>query len=250
MPGETEYQPNPVWELANCSGISKPKPIANHTCVVYEQQEKVFLYGGITKETKEGGGSNGEMYSLELNKYQWQLIKAKPANGNRKNVPGARDEHTAVVHEDTMVIFGGFAGGEGGLSGGGQSSRRTNDLYKYHFKDNTWERIKARGGQAPCPRAGHSAVVRHDEENGDCMYIFGGKDATDHKLNDTWKFHFSTARWTYIDAEDPPFPRSGHSASIFKDYMILTGGILDVTKELNDLHVFDFKAEKWLCLFK
>ena len=167
---------NPAWQKANCTGISKPKPISNHTLVVYEPHEKVYLFGGITRETKEGGGSNGEMYSLELNKYQWQLIKAKPLNGNRKNVPGARDEHTAIVHEDSMVIFGGFAGGEGGLSGGISSSRRTNDIYKYHFKENTWERIKAKGGVLPPPRAGHTAVVRYDEENGDSMYIFGGKD--------------------------------------------------------------------------
>ena len=251
VPGETEYQINPVWERADCTGISRPKPVANHTCCVYEPQSKMYLYGGIVKETREGGGSIGEMYSLELNNHQWQLVKAKPANGNRKNVPGARDEHTAVVHEDTMYIFGGFTGGEGGLATkGGQTVKRSNDLYKYSFKENTWERIKARGHDAPCPRAGHSAVVRHNEQDGDCMYVFGGKDATDHKLNDLWKFNFSTRKWTHVFTDEAPTPRSGHAASIFKDFMIIHGGLLEVTKELNDLHVFDFKNEKWMCFFK
>lgn len=44
--------------------------------------------------------------------------------------------------------------------------------------------------------------------------------------------------------------RSGHSAQIYNDYMLIYGGIFEVTKELNDMHVFDFKNEKWLCLFE
>ena len=32
--------------------------------------------------------------------------------------------------------------------------------------------------------------------------------------------------------------------------MIIYGGIFEVTKELNDMHVFDLKNERWLCLFE
>lgn len=32
--------------------------------------------------------------------------------------------------------------------------------------------------------------------------------------------------------------------------MVIYGGIHFVTRELNDLHVFDMKKEKWLCLFE
>ena len=45
--------------------------------------------------------------------------------------------------------------------------------------------------------------------------------------------------------------RSGHSSSIFKDqYMIIYGGIFEVTKELNDMHIFDLQSDKWICLFE
>lgn len=30
------------------------------------------------------------------------------------------------------------------------------------------------------------------------MYIFGGKDDENNKLNDTWKFNFSTLEWTEV----------------------------------------------------
>jgi N-acetylneuraminic acid mutarotase len=49
-----------------------------------------------------------------------------------------------------MIVFGGFAFGQ-----------RTNDIFKYFFKSNTWEKIKNKGPKAPCPRAGHSAVICH-----------------------------------------------------------------------------------------
>lgn len=32
--------------------------------------------------------------------------------------------------------------------------------------------------------------------------------------------------------------------------MIIYGGIYEVTKELNDMHVFDLRQDKWVCLFQ
>jgi hypothetical protein len=32
--------------------------------------------------------------------------------------------------------------------------------------------------------------------------------------------------------------------------MIIYGGIYEVTKELNDMHIFDLKNEQWICLFE
>lgn len=44
------------------------------------------------------------------------------------------------------------------------------------------------------------------------MYIFGGKDDENKKLNDLWKFNFSIEQWTYIHSDDSPLERSGHAA--------------------------------------
>ena len=38
------------------------------------------------------------------------------------------------------------------------------------------------GVEAPCPRAGHSSVLYRDN-----LYVFGGKDNDNSKLNDLWK---------------------------------------------------------------
>jgi hypothetical protein len=44
--------------------------------------------------------------------------------------------------------------------------------------------------------------------------------------------------------------RSGHSACAYNDYMILFGGIHEVTKELDDMIAFSFKKNHWIILFK
>ena len=86
-----------------------------------------------------------------------------------------------------MVIFGGFAFGE-----------RTNDIYMFSFQNNKWSKINESTSTKPCPRAGHSAVVRNTKE-GDFMYIFGGKDDENNKLSDIWKFDFKKNCWTEIN---------------------------------------------------
>jgi hypothetical protein len=52
-----------------------------------------------------------------------------------------------------------------------------------------------------------------------------------------------------IEAENPPLPRSGHSAIIYKEMMVIFGGIHEVTKELDDMIVFDIKNKRWVIFF-
>lgn len=65
IPGETENAQNPSWVQAKCTGISKPKPMSNHTCVVFPEKSKMYLFGGVTA----GGKDNLDMYTLELSKF-------------------------------------------------------------------------------------------------------------------------------------------------------------------------------------
>jgi hypothetical protein len=45
-------------------------------------------------------------------------------------LPYPRDEHSAIVYEDSIIIFGGFSFG-----------KRTNDLFKYDIKNNEWVKL-------------------------------------------------------------------------------------------------------------
>ena len=84
------------------------------------------------------------------------------------------------------------------------------------------------------------------------MVIFGGRDFESNKLNDLWVFNFSTYQWEYIEISDDdvkPLRRSGHSACLYKDMMLIFGGIFEVTKELDDMLLFDFRNKRWILFF-
>ena len=120
IPGETEYSINPEWVEMACTG-TKPPPMSHHSSLVY--QTKMYMFGGSTRVSE-----NLNFYTLDLVKDQWQIIKPKALHGDPENFPKTRDEHSCILQENSMVIFGGFAFGE-----------RTNNIFRYRFIDNTWE---------------------------------------------------------------------------------------------------------------
>ena len=119
------------------------------------------------------------MYTLDLHSYKWEILQPVSNNGGdikqRGQIPEPRDEHTALIYEGAMIIYGGFVNGE-----------RTSDIYKYYFKENKWEFVQPLGDKVPPKRAGHSAVRYKDS-----MFVFGGKDEENNKLNDLWEFNLN-----------------------------------------------------------
>jgi len=115
-----------------------------------------------------------------------------------------------------MIIFGGFCNGE-----------RTNELIKYLFQENRWIKLNLPAGAIqPSKRSGHSACIYEN-----AMYVFGGKDDDNNKLNDIWKLDLATCAWSEIKPSDEfkPMERSGHSCDIYDNYMAIFGGIYEIT---------------------
>ncbi len=172
------------------------------------------------------------LWTLDLKVMRWD-----PVIPRGEEQPETRDDHTAVIYNNkTMVIFGGFV--EGG--------ERTNDIWLYHIPENRWEKVIPKGVAAPKPRAGHSASVI-----GSQMIIFGGRDEDNERLNDLWSFSFDQGTWTELPpkAGTPPCPRSGHSSSIYHCMLIIFGGIVEVTHELNDMHAYDLSTGEWFIFY-
>lgn len=79
------------------------------------------------------------------------------------------------------------------------------------------------------------------------MYTFGGQ-VENGKSNDLWIFDLDLKTWTKVTlnwSSFRPLPRSGHTICIEGEKLFLFGGIFELTKELNDLIVFDFKSAKF-----
>jgi hypothetical protein len=104
-----------------------------------------------------------------------------------------------------------------------------------------WKKVGANSKTAPCVRASHSSVHHNGK-----IYIFGGQDDDNNKLSDLWEFDLATEQWREIEvAGTVPSARSGHSANIYKGKMYIFGGILELTKELNEMLCYDFASGKF-----
>jgi hypothetical protein len=125
------------------------------------------------------------MYRLDCSKWLWEGFKVKASADGEEHVPLSLDEHTASITSDEkqIVTFGGFIDGE-----------RSNHVHIFDTVANTWTYVKPANPLAECPspRSGSSAVIYQDKE----LYVFGGKDDNDNKLNDFWMFDIVEKKWT------------------------------------------------------
>jgi len=99
-------------------------------------------------------------------------------------------------------------------------------------------------GACPCVRASSSSAIYQDK-----LYVFGGQDDDNNKLDDLWEFDTTAKSWKQIDLPENtyrPMPRSGHTAVVHGTKMYVFGGIFELTKELNDMCVFDFTSMTFL----
>lgn len=62
------------------------------------------------------------LWILDMKNLRWEYV-----NNAQGDIPISRDDHTSLVYENSMIVFGGFVEGE-----------RTNDIYRYHFRENLW----------------------------------------------------------------------------------------------------------------
>lgn len=87
------------WEEITQRGLEKPGKIAYHKLIRYET--KAYLIGGSNLEK-----DNERMFELDIITNEWKAIKT---HGGLKLSP--RDEHSANLWKDTIVVFGGNVNG-------------------------------------------------------------------------------------------------------------------------------------------
>jgi Galactose oxidase, central domain len=65
-------------------------------------------------------------------------------------------------------------------------------------------------------------------------------------MNDFWKFDLNSNSWQKLLQEgDIPQPRSGHTLSIKDDCIFMFGGLLEITKEVNDTYRYEIATSTW-----
>jgi len=200
------------WSLVKAN--SAPSPRYGHTGVVFG--DSMYIFGGYDKD----GFACNDIYefSFEINK--WTHVKPNGTILSKDTY-----HHSAVVHEGSMYVFGGY-------------KIENNNLMEFRFGNRTWSMVKVTG-TPPAPRWGHSALVF----NG-VMYIFGGRDAITN-FNDLYEFHFESQMWKGGRNEcGDVTPRFFSSVIADDEYMYIFGGKNIWNFSFNELYKYNL-ATKW-----
>jgi Kelch motif len=196
-----------------------PPAISRHTAVVAENN--MYVYGGTNTNVQYN-----TMYILDLEKMIWKKIESISDND-----PPKMDSHSCVVYKSLLIFFGGYVNGY-----------RSNRVTLFNYNTSAWD-YKAVSG--PCARSNHSATVFRTD-----MYVFGGFDEDHSTLNDFWTLNLKRWTWSNIPLRgDIPAARSGHCSLIYKDKLILFGGIKEIGHETNELFYCNLSNFEWVLIF-
>ena len=159
----------PRWVRPTLKG-DVPTGLSRHSAVVYDK--RLYVLGGESSSSQSRA-----FFYIDLGTFQAGKPRYSPSSGE---IPLEIDSHTAVVHatsankeEHFMLVFGGY-----------YKSKKSNVVFQYSFSRNVWTRLtesSEKPDQEPVPRTDHTAVMYNGS-----MYVFGGADDENNKLNDLW----------------------------------------------------------------
>ncbi|KAH8555087.1 hypothetical protein BGW37DRAFT_419527 [Umbelopsis sp. PMI_123] len=199
---------------------------------------KLYVYGGVTTDNL---GYFNDFWSLDLSQspYTW-------TNLTTAGLP-IRYSHTATALSNGQIVF---TGGVTITQSGGALVDMAS-VYVFDTVKNTWQVNTAKSnGQAPSPRADHSAILTADGK----VAVFGGDDN-----QPVWSRQYtaqvavldpSTWTWTTVTSFQgvEPSLRSFASAQLYQNqYMLVTFGSAGNIK-YNDINLFnlDLSNPQWL----
>lgn len=205
-----------TWILVEPTSGHVPSARSGSKAVVC--RDSIFFFGGYTK--KDGDYFN-DLFEFNIPRAYWSRIDVS-------NRPSVRTDHSCVVYEANLFIFGGFDG-----------RSRFQDLHQYSIDNREWSEIPP-ADNVPMGRFGHSAVVYHSE-----MFVFGGWNGHD-TLDDLYEFSMTTSQWYSVPGRgDVPPSRYRHSAVVYGCCMFIFGGVDKRQARFADLCEFNFDSRSW-----
>ena len=153
--------------------------------------------------------------------------------------PAPRYHHSAIVHNDSMFVFGGYTGDIYSNS----NLRNKNDLFEYKFTTSQWINWEDRiTGDLPPARSAHGAVVYDNR-----LWIFAGYDGHA-RLNDMWCIDLTSPhpQWEQVEQNgDNPPTCCNFPVAVVDDSMYVFSG-QSGAKITNNLYQFRFKEKRWV----
>ncbi|MDQ3019122.1 MAG: T9SS type A sorting domain-containing protein [Bacteroidota bacterium] len=196
----------------------------SNASAIYEQAgNRVIVFGG-----KTSSGNLNDVWSLNLNNYEWQNIT--PVSGQ---MPSPRFSQNAVYDSlmNRMIIWS------------GQGAELYNDVWAFNLSNNSWQELWQDGNVpgAPLKRYGTAAVF--DPVNRRLVNFAGF--TTSGRFEDTWYFQIDSMMWTDRTNSFHPELRCLHSAHItsHRTQMIIYGG--QHNGALGDIWSLNLNSFEW-----
>ncbi|BFZ07987.1 hypothetical protein BsWGS_11026 [Bradybaena similaris] len=219
----------PVSKIMRCVDLSarapKPSNRWGHTMSLVNSKLAVLIGGQGDKQL-----SRDSIWILDPEMRTWKC----PSVTTEGSKPEFRIGHSATYDPTMRCIY---------IFGGSKNAKWFHDVYMFDLDENKWTLVKA-SGKAPT-RAYHSTTLYRHE-----LWIFGGvfprpdpqPDGCD---NEVHIFSPVMENWYKpIVTGEKPQPRSGHSATLINDLLVIFGG-WDFPYCYNDLCILDLTTVDW-----
>ena len=150
---------NETWEVVNVTGQLPPPGYGQSLC---RYKNKLMLFGGTC-----GSYFYNHLFEFNIDTGVWTRLQATG------KAPKPRYKHQAVILGDSMYVLG-----------GGQYKPETGamDIYRLDLINLSWNQ-EYLGASSPQARIAHTCVV---DESNDQILIFGGRSASEAKLQDLY----------------------------------------------------------------
>jgi hypothetical protein len=215
------------WIVAAIKGEKKEPPARLcHTAIVYG--DSMYIQGGhiTVQDSQMFGAIKSDFWKFNLVTKRWDEIQ-------EPRFP-TRTEHSSVLWNKKMWMYGGFAG-----------NNFVSDVMCYDFETKSLTTIEAKG-QIPAPRSAHTAIAY-----GGKMWVFAGWNGNEQN-NDLYTFDFETYEWEkVVVAGSKPLPRCSHCAALCpgaKSFFVFGGCGGRLQNYFDDLWQFSFETMSWTCV--
>eukprot|EP01068_Selenidium_serpulae_P007590 Selendium_serpulae@DN4757_c0_g1_i1.p1 len=188
------YDPDTCKYSELCADGKVPCPRAGHTLIPLG--DTLVLHGGYTEEKDL---ADTWIYHVATNKWEELECVDTPQEG--------RFGHTAIIHEGSMYVYGGF------------HLKCIGNLCRLELRSSRWHYFDFSNSIEPKARDGHRAALHNGR-----MYIFSGYDGYSN-LDDLWFYDLSTGVWERVESTtNCPGGRYSYAAVQAGDKWVIHGG--------------------------
>eukprot|EP01080_Neovahlkampfia_damariscottae_P005909 gene5909-9739_t len=200
-----------------------PSKRYGHACTMNKDQ--MYIFGG-----DDDIDELNDLYSLDLKKFEWKYHSRNNLS-DQYNTPPELSSSRSFFYKNKLYIHGGYS-----------KDTFSSNLYSFDFEQKTWSLMKCKN--KPKARSYHSGIVYKN-----FFVIFGGfvggEDDEKSYENDVFYLNIDTLVWEdFTPQKKLPTRRSGHTANLWKNEMIIFGGFGD-DKCLDDLYSFHLIKKEW-----